>query len=321
MKTRLFLALICLATWAISSAAPVAAAEGIRKAELDALAKELEASATDWMAGKNPDGALENKIKAVTYDDGSISALVSVLSVSRKDPVDLYVATRLLGPLTMAKPDVVRKAMPSISPICRKLIRYLDFPKLTKQEVDALKLPDASLSVEKTVQAKAELQKRQEAKLAREQPIKLHNEQAYRLEKLFYRLLVLAADSAADQELIDALFRAEQQGLHTFADIAEMVRAEVANLGEKRAKFYYEGLKRFCSDPRILYKKHRYKDLGKVNLNLQDTSGFDSKEESTGEFLVKVINQIATSAKMPALKVPTKEEIDKAAQKKDTKGK
>jgi hypothetical protein len=36
---------------------------------------------------------------------------------------------------------------------------------------------------------------------------------------------------------------------------------------------------------------------------------------------VKVINQIATSAKMPALKVPTKEEIDKAAQKKDTKGK
>jgi len=310
MKLATVLSLAFLGAVTVGAWRPASAAEGITKDALEAIAKEVEASAANGIPD-NPDGALENKLKAITYDEKSIPALASVLGENRKPPVDTYVATKLLGPLTMATPEVTKKAVPQVGAIASRCVRYLDFPKLSQSELNALKSPDpSSVSVERLLQLKAEAQKRQEAKIARERAVAEQNRQSYKLEMLLYKLQILAGK---DQEVVSAIAAAEQKGHKTFSDILDLVREQVGRLGEPRAKVYYEGLKSLAG--RVWLKKANYVDFGDVKLSSMDNSGYGNPELCAGQVIVTTLNQVSTAAKMPALKPPTKDQIDKANDK------
>jgi hypothetical protein len=322
MKRRWIMALACLGTLVgiilPMGAGQTASANGNR-AELKALADELVKAAADWMADKPADSALENKIKAVTYDDDGARVMVSLLNeyAGKPDPVNLYVATKLLQPLTMAKTEVVRKAMPGAKEVCKRLIRYVDFPKLSKAEEDALKVPnDPKMSVDDVVKAKERVQKVQEQKIAKDRATKLHNEQAFRLEKMMYKLMILAGDEAFDKEVLEAIFKAEREGTRLFFDLLGMVRSEASKMDEKRAKVYYDTLAKMSKMPvdgrEMRMRKAKYKDLGTPRLNPTGESGYEAKDDYPGIAILTTLNQVATSAKQPSLTVPSQADVDKS---------
>jgi hypothetical protein len=314
MRLRALLALAGLGAMVILTGASVRA-EGISKDALEGLARDLDAAAASGIPDK-PDVALDGKLKAVTYDEKSISALISVLGTGRKVPVDTYVATKLLGPLTTASADVIKKAFPAVESIARKYVRYLDFPKLSQAEIAALRLPDSStISVERLVEMKAEAQKRQDAKVAREKGIKQQNEQSYKLDMLLYRLALLAGN---DQDVIAAVAMTEQKGQETFSDILDLIRAEAGRLGETRAKVYYGGLGSIAQ--RVWLKKANYRDMGAVKLSTLDNSGYATKELKPAQVIVQTLNQIATAAKLSAANPPSDKDIDNATKKNGASG-
>lgn len=291
-----------------ATAAPAgdAAGPGVKKPELESIAKELETASISWLKEGMEDISLQNKIKDFKYDEASLKALVEVInSGNRKPPVNIFVAYNLTQGLPLCRPEVLQKGYPGIESACGRLVEYRQFPVLTKAQLDSLKLPDPNMSLEATVRAKAESAKNQQAKAESEKIIKLHNDVAYKLEKTLTKLRLLTGE---DQKVFDAATRSEAAGTAAWADILEMVKAEAPNFTEKRAKFYYDRFKGWAG---ALYnKKAKYKDLNNPKISLMTNSGYEEKELYPGIQIITALNVVKDQAKQPAIPVPTQQDID-----------
>ncbi len=309
MKTmiRLAVGLSCL-----MAASAVLTADAVSKEEIQALAKQIETDADTWLAGKVVEVGPEGKLRSISYDAQTVDLLLAQLSAGRKDPVNLYVANLLISPLLMAKDEVVAKALPSLLAFRDKAGKYNEMPELSAAQLAALKETDGSATATSgpSTQPSSAASKLQEAKLAKERPLALHNQQLYLLEQNLAVLLLYGNDKKFDQQLLDLLKEAIAQQSWTYTDILSALRQQAGKMGQERAKVFYDALVELGDEHRL--DKKVFRKLGMVKLEPADNSVIPQVTEYTGQRLVDAANILASAARQPAHKVPTKAEIDKA---------
>ena len=308
-------------TWVIGAAfllafvvAPglAAGAEGIGKEELDKLAKEVEASAELWFEGKPETAELDQKLKGVTYDAESVPPLQAQLLLRRKDPIDLYVANKLLRPMLMAKPEVIKLILPAVMPIqARATVR--PFQKFDPAKVQRRKMPDYGKQVpsEKVFADLIEMEKGRYVKSTQDSLTAGHNTQATMLAVTTAKLLIYASTPEYDGRVVRLLGTQEKSGSTSFLEMLEALRNESDKMDEKRAAEFYDDLRRLAYS---LNKTVRsYTDYTKPVIKDEADSHYPqaphAKDLCPAILVTEAANVFAPKANLPALKVPTRQDI------------
>lgn len=283
------------------------------KEELLAAVKQLEADANTWMSGKGDHG------KPVAYTETSIKFLSDALSGgSRKDPVDVYVAWKLLAALPEADANIIKKSLYAADSAADKLIKYQEFPQISADAKKRMTIP-TDASIDDTARMKISIQKALADKIAKDKAVKLHNEACAKLESVVNHLRMKAADPRQDEELVTAAIKSESQGFTGWTDILALLDSRAGDLDEKRAKPLYSSLKNWAN--RVAYKKGKYQDVnGPAKIagespktsNL-DNSSYEVKDLYPGITIITLLNKLKDAAKeKDSLPVPTTQDIDAA---------
>jgi len=319
---RSFAALLIAAGVCLPALRPLRAATPIRKENLDEMVTKLEANADLWLQDKPVSATVERQMRDLVFDKDSVRPLSTLLRSIKKDDKGLYVIGRLLRYLSFAKTDVVQAALSSVKSVHSSVRRtYRPFPKFSKAQEKALSLRDYSprLRTPAIMKEMATVQKRREAKLAGEKLIAKHNELVYNIEKTCYQLMLLAKDQREDKFLVNTLLLAERRKSSFFVSILDQIAADARKMDRDRAQGFYNALK--PHGVRLKMERERsYQHFGKASLSSDRASSFGTVRALPGAHILKTMNRLATPAKLPALKVPTKKEID-AFHKKKGKGK
>jgi len=324
MGKRLALAGLFLAASCLTTVRPIGAAE-ITKERLDEIVKELEASAQRWLKGEEIDNALEGSLKGISFDKDSVVHLNSVLRASRRDTAHLYAASRLLGRLTAAKPEVVRRALPNVKALHNRAKNaYRSIPRLSRAQAEALVLPDScrGLTTDAIMVRMSVLESRRDQKAAREETTVKHNRIVGNIERSAYRLMFLADDSKEDAALVKAVFLQEHKGSAMFLTILDELTRNIQKMSPERAR-------KLCSLFRshlarlAMQNRRAYANPAKVNVSRSGTSSYDQQNEYAGIRVLTAYNRIVRAAKSKQLKpvkVPTNQQIEEYHKKRKGQG-
>lgn len=305
---RTFASLIVLA---LASAA--LAAEGARSEEMKDLAQQAQSLAQKWLDGPAGRQSLDNWIKQrptssrlellmkdLWYDGESISVLETLLGQRKAAPADLYAANCLLRPLLNAKTDVVRKAMPAVQALHQRLGKYEPMPQYTPAQLDKLKD-----NPEDKTQDAAKLRQARIEKLKNDLAAKFQNEQAAVLTRTLARLMVYADQAETDNQLIQMIITAESDGLWDYTVMLEAVRSESATMKKERADRFYQAFYTLWKE--VLQRQARvrkYADPAAAKITAEGAPEEVTHQDNAGERLLKVLNQLAVTARQPALQNP-----------------
>ena len=285
-------------------------AQGVSKETLAEQAKRLERLGEQWLESGELDEAQEAyreeilALKSITIDEASLGPLEAVVNAKRKDPIDLFVANRLLRPLQWSQAEVIRKGLPMVKAFIKRSGAFQDLPVYSEEKLEYFRPPDGADQA-----TRKRFQQRQKEKLDKETPIKLHNEQVAQLQTLLFHLMVLANDQKEDTELFTLMRNAENRGWWAYAEIAEIFRGESHRMVPERAKALYELFERRWNELREQMEKQKvsqkeYIDHGDIELRPADNSVFKVHKENPAPRLLRTINFLAPMARMPALKDP-----------------
>jgi len=244
MTQRWWISVCVLVALTAGGASIVQAAAPTSSGQIAALVTHLKADADKWVKGQLGDRQLRTtavKIKSITYDAKNISTLTPLIRsvTSRSRPESLYVMNRLLRPLLMAKPDVIRKVLPIIGTVHRSAGRYKAIPERLRK-VSRMKAPTRVMSSDAIVAAIAATQVGTGGKGDQVHEIRLWNAEVHLLKMTIYGLIVFAEETRSDRELFAMLQAGESRRLHAFIDICETVKKHVRSLGKTRAIAYHK---------------------------------------------------------------------------------
>jgi len=298
------------AAWLVGPAVP-AGGQSISQQELTEQAQRLEKLGKLWLKAGVLDETQEEyrdeirAIKAITIDEQSLTGLQAVVNTPRQDPIDLFVADRLLRPLAWSKTEVIRKALPMVKAFLKRVGKFQDLPFYSEEALEKYRYPEGATETQK-----AFIDEQRKAKIEKETPIKLHNEQVADLQKLLFELMVIANDSHEDTELFGLLKSAESKGWWAYSQIADTFRSESKRMSIERAKALYEQFERLWNELRedMEHKKltqKEYVDQANIVLRPADNSTFTYVKDNPCPRLLRTINHLAPMARMPALKDPS----------------
>jgi len=276
-------------------------AEGaMRIDELKELVEVIEAEAEAWASSQRLNVKVVHQLRNVWYDKGSIGPLRTVLDEERKSPNDLFVANRLLSPLIYAKPLVIAEAMGMIHSVSERLAKYKTLPTYNEEELKGLQLADDATKSRRDV-----VEKRRAEKRKKELEVQKHNEQVRSLRGVVYRLMIRARTAEEDARLLKALVVSEKNGDWMYADILEAIRSQARRMKEDRAKVIYDALRAWWNELRAAGgAKKTYTDQGSVKIVPLANSQYTTHSDVAKNRTLKVINQVASAARTPALRDP-----------------
>lgn len=312
MKTHSLTVAICLLCMNLSAGLATAQVPPVRVEELLNIADHAAEVAKEYLAGPDEGDSLENwvarrpldplleaRMRQMWYDIGSVGALIKAVRTPQK-PVDvnLYTVNRLLGPLLMAKTEVIRKALPGITAAYKPSTAYSQLPTYTESQLKAFQTNEKA-----SPKDKKKLQERRLQKMKKEVALAFHNEQLARLNETLYKLTVYADQEDTDRELIDTMVDAEKKRQWDYTVILEAIRSEARKMNQGRAERIYIKFKPIWLHLRQQGDK-TYEDPTAAKLVITGNSTNTVHKDSAGKRLLKVINQISPIAKMPALQEP-----------------
>jgi hypothetical protein len=286
-------------------------AADVSQAEYDNIVRQLQADAELWIKGEDVSRQSDARLKGIIYTKQTVPMLAAALKMPRKDPVNLYVANKLIAPLLRAKEQVVADALPAVKDIYTQAGDYNDPPVYSQPELDALTQTPAQSTSAATTQGTAgdlPLTTRQKQKLAKDRPIVYHDQQLYELQKAYAHMLILANTRDGDQEVITLLKQMNEKGLETFFDINDYLAAQSGYMNQERGKLFYETMVEMLNSLRLV--KKQYAMLSQLQLSATACSSIPKNMEYPGIRLGKTVNLLASAAKSPAQKVPTSQEVD-----------
>jgi hypothetical protein len=301
---------IVIAAWCL---APAPGA-GITREKLDEIIQKLEANGQAWLKGENIDPNARVDLAKVRFDRESAAHLQAALRSSRRDTARLYALNRLLEHLQAADPETVRAALPAVKMLhTRTRTGYRTFPKLTKRQVDSLRMPpfNPRLTTDFIMGRMAALDKERENKVARELFIVRHNEVIFGIEKNTFLLMLQAADAREDSALVKTMFLEERKGNAIFLTIANAFADPRRKIDPERARRIYPLFRAHLSRL-AMQNKRKYVDHGQANLQRSGTSAFTQKDEYAGIRILNAYNRLVEATKLPDLKkvrVPSGKEI------------
>lgn len=268
--------------------------------ELKELVTVVEAQAEAWATSTQANVKVRHQIRNVWYDSGSINPLRTVLEEERKSPNDIYVANRLLSPMINAKASVIAEAISMIHGVAERLARYKTLPVYTKAQLKAMNIPEDAPKGDRDLADKRIAEKRK-----KDLAVQKHNQQVRSLRAGVYRLMVRARTPEEDARLLKAMVAAEKNGDWMYADILEAIRSQARRMSQDRAKAFYEALRGFWNDLRARAKGSKvYIDQGSVKIVPLGNSHYIPHEDIAKNRTLTVINQMASVARMPALRDP-----------------
>ncbi len=277
-----------------------------RKTRLANVVAKLRANADRWVNDQEIDVTAELSLKGIFFTKPWVPHLAKVLDATTVDANGLYVANRLLRQLSFAPRETIRAALPTVKGLhARAKKTYQSLPRLTEQQVKALKEP-----TNKSRNAREALAERRAKKLEKEKPIAKHNLMVYVLERRTFQLMLLAQNTEQDGALCESLVDAEKTQSALFLTILEGLAADARKMSQQRAEGIYAELRPFGLE-RKMEKKKAYFNRGKVELRDDDASTYERTQVYPGLAILKCLNRIATAARMPALKVPKEKDIVK----------
>ncbi|MCE5325038.1 MAG: hypothetical protein LLG01_01350 [Planctomycetaceae bacterium] len=304
-------ALASLMVLALASAA--LAAEGARSEEMKDLARQAQSLAQEWLDGPANDQALDMWIKQrpvssklevlmkdLWYDAQSVDILQTLLQQRRGEAADLYAANCLLRPLLNAKTEVIASALPAVEALHQRLGKYVAMPQYTPAQLETFKL-----NPEDKTQDAAKLRQARIEKLKKELAPKFQNEQAAILTRSLARLMVYADQAATDQKLIDLIAATERDGQWDYTVMLEAVRSESAKMKKERADRFYQAFYTLWNE--ILQRQDRvrkYDDPAAAKITVDGAPEEVTHQDNAGERFLKVLNQLAVTARQPALQNP-----------------
>jgi len=275
-----------------------AGAPSFSRDQIDALVARLRESGGQWMAGLPVDPPVERDLKATTFDEASAPVLAAALRAIRlRDPNGLYAADRLVRQVLMAKVGVVRGVLPAIKGI-RESVKddYQPFARYTGGQAAGTQPAGG---------------KRPLTKLQRDQRVARHNELVGGLETRCFQAMLRAGDATDDELLVEWMGQAEHRGSGVFLDILSAISAGCARMDKDRAARLYDVLKR--AGGKLRYQPARqYVHPARCKLAADAQSTFETTTAFAGVEIIAALNRVATAAKMPAIRPPTKKEIDGA---------
>ena len=119
---------------------------------------------------------------------------------------------------------------------------------------------------------------------------------------------LVVQDFGRDQDtlLLKALVASEKNADWMYADILGVIQSEARKMSEARGKVVYAALREFWNELRVVKGsgKKTYVDKGTVEIVVESNSKFATHSDVAKKRLLKVINNVATAGKMPALKDP-----------------
>ena len=306
MRFRICLAIVSL----LAAALPAGAvrADGARQDELEALVKEIEAAGETLLDEKPAaaDTMVTLKVKALTYDKESIQPLTALLNKTRKDPINLYVTNKLLMPLLAAKPEVVKAAIPLLKTMRARSGEYRQFLQYSPAQLKQYNFPTDIRDAGTPEQAMARISSikdLQKQKMALERAVAVHNQQLQEFDKAYYAL-VLMGEPAEDSRLADTIVQEERKGATTWMIVLAAIQSEAPKMTAQRAKMLYESLLK-VGEAMLRLPAKAYVDLGNAKLLPNANSTFGRVSTQAGIAVLTTVNQLATPAKMPAIKIPT----------------
>ena len=294
------------------SAGSALRADGIRKVELDRLVDEIEVNAHLWMADKEQDPAVDRKLKDVTYDAESVRLLKTHLQNRQQNPVDLYVVNRALRPMLMADAEVIRLILPTVQNIQAR-VQFREFLNIPPDKLKPRQMPQYKVPVpaDKLMADLVERERERDRKATLDKLTAKHSVEAAMLITTTARLMIYANTPAHDGRVLTMLTAEERMGRATFLTILEAIRNEAPKMDEKRSKVYYESLKRLGLGLRSTVKS--YVDYVKPVL-VPDAKSYYEKAPAEPNFCPAIIvletaNQFAPNANLPAIKIPSKDDM------------
>ncbi|MFW6132249.1 MAG: hypothetical protein ACOC8F_00015 [Planctomycetota bacterium] len=301
------------AVLAMSVTAP-GADDGIGQAELDKLVAQVEANAERWAERKGEDRSVDEALEHVTYGADSVAPLRRAMATPRKEPLDLYVANKLLQPLLRAPSEVVAQVIPSVQTLLAKS-RLTPFPNYPESFLNQLKLPaKPDMPAEQVMARVAEIERRRKQKVEKDRKIAMHNAAAARLIRTGGKLLLYADQPRYDTEFVKLIAQQAKQKSRSFAVLLEALKAEVPKLPLRRARVYYGALKELGM--RLRFHRFEYRDFTKPHIRVAANSSYGRQRGKPqwrypGIELLEVVNLLAPKASQPGLNIPSKADVDK----------
>jgi hypothetical protein len=219
---------------------------GLTQAEFDALKQGLEKNAVAEAEARPPDDTVPYALRDVQYDKATWAMVKAYLDSFDKLKLPgakkvgahhkIYIISRLIEPLVISKPEVIREALPTVRKIDEQYRNgYIAFAKLPPQVLAACKMP---ANVPRTPEMiKRNLEARAQKALL-EQPTKTTNEGVGSIEKTYVCLMAFAGDPAEDAKLVKWIETNESKKNHIWMLGLETLNTETASpdMTKERAK-------------------------------------------------------------------------------------
>lgn len=317
---RRYLPAMLLAAFTLLSYASFAHAQGMTKEQYGQLVGKVEANAKTWVEQDTEDAATNAALTSLRYNDELLGELTTTLNVTRKDPMSVYVAAKLLYQLVPDQkeqqyltPELARKILPTVKTVVGKQAKFLPYPMYGKLALKAFEIPANFTAKEVSPAVVAALDKIHQLraeKLAKDKPVAQHNRFASDINRLYVRLLYVANDPKEDEEFFKQLTEFEAAGVAEFNYMLALLGGKVPEMPAERAKRFYEDLAKLA--PGMKWKIGYYGDHTSPMLPPADNSRPYIAGFGTGLELYKLVNALADKgacAKMPGA---TEADINKA---------
>jgi len=307
--------------------------EGASSEGLSALAKRLAESGRNWLAGRGEDDRVLAALDEVQYTRESLPALKRQLMARREDPIDLYVANRLLRPVARLDPlqkpgqapdkdaELIRMLVPTVQAL-RARAHPLPFPTYSPSHLRRLGLPeyDRKVPPERLIADMMHYEQLRERKVTADRKVALHNAEVAALTIAAADLILRAGNPAFDQILVRMVAQAEQAKRRTYEAVLDRIREAAASLDKARAASLHRALLPLGTKLRM--KRAEYADLTKPMLATSENSCYGRPRDEKGKLrgkpnwaypgieILKTVNELAEKQGLPAQRVPTAEQID-----------
>ncbi len=276
------------------------------KSKLRRLADKLESLAEEWKTGrldrsphKEEFYQVMRDLKRIGFDEKRIEEFKQILAQPRPTDVKLFVVNKLCTPLLLAKTETIREIFPLLLEIDRHSGQFERLPQYSEKQLKTFRYEKGDSAERREL-----VRKRQREKIQTERDIERHNELVGEFKSQLFELMVYADRPRYDDDLLD-IIRTEQKKRHwTFTYVLDAIRAEIRHMEKDRAERLYEDLRVIWVEVRDDSRK-KYADLSGVKVHSDRNSEYETHHEAPGPLILKVINLLATQAKMPALVNPS----------------
>lgn len=297
----------CLAALLAGAFASLASAAEptLSREQIEGLITRLQANGQQWFADEPVDPAVDRDLKAVVFDEPSAPLVAAAIRAIKlqQDPA-LYAADRLLRQVLMAKTEVVLAVLPAVKGVHAQVKNdYRKFEHYSGGKTAAPALPASAPA--------GEPRKRPLTHLDRDQLVARHNELVHALELKAFQAMMRAGDSRDDDQLVEWMLQEEKRGSLIYEDILGVISTAATKMQQKRAEHLYDVLNR-AGDHLRLQPAREYVHPARCKVEASAQSTFETKTANAGVEITTALNRVATAAKRPAIRVPTKKELDEA---------